>query len=165
MHTLNPVYTLNVGWFLIACALSAAAWAAPQPSSQQGSSQTPSSDKKLQTRPPAPAEEEPPEEDPSLKPKEYTLNPLEAERNVTAGNFYFKKGNYRAAAKRYLEATRWNPTEADAFLKLGESDEKAHDFPAAREAYSKYLALAPDAKNAVEIKKKIVKLPGAQAAK
>jgi tetratricopeptide (TPR) repeat protein len=118
-----------------------------------------SSDKKLQTPPPKADEQEPPEEDPSLKPKEYALNPLEAERNVTAGNFYFKKGNYRAAARRYKEATLWNPGEADAFLKLGESDEKVHDFPAAREAYSKYLELMPDAKNASELKKKIVKWP------
>ncbi len=57
------------------------------------------------------------------------------------------------------EATLWNPGEADAFLKLGESDEKVHDFPAAREAYSKYLELMPDAKNASELKKKIVKWP------
>ena len=46
-------------------------------------------------------EQEPPEEDPDLKPKEYTFNPLEASRNITAGNFYFKKGNYRAASRRY----------------------------------------------------------------
>jgi len=150
-----------VGWFLIACALWTGAWTAPWPSSSQSTaSPAPApSDKKLQTRPPAPDEQEPPEEDPSLKPREYALNPLESERNVTAGNFYFKKGNYRAAAKRYREATLWNPSAAEAFLKLGESDEKIHDFPAAREAYSKYVELMPDAKNATDIKKKIVKLP------
>jgi tetratricopeptide (TPR) repeat protein len=156
-----------VGWFLIASALLTGAWAAPrQSSSEPPSSQSSApSGKKLQTRPNAPEEEEPPEEDPSLKPKEYALNPLEAERNVTAGNFYFRKGNFRAAAKRYLEATRWNPADAEAFLKLGESDEKIHDFPVAREAYSKYVQLAPDAKNAPEIKKKIAKWPDPQASK
>ncbi len=156
-----------MGWFLIAGALLTGAWAAPQKSSSEPPSSQSSapSGKKLQTRPPAPEEEEPPEEDDSLKPKEYALNPLEAERNVTAGNFYFRKGNFRAAAKRYLEATRWNPADAEAFLKLGESDEKIHDFPGAREAYSKYVQLAPDAKNAPEIKKKIAKWPDPQASK
>jgi tetratricopeptide (TPR) repeat protein len=109
--------------------------------------------------PPAQKEEEPPEEDESLKPKEYTLNPLEAERNVTTGNFYFKKGNYRAAARRFEEATKWDPSAAEAFLKLGESDEKLHDRKGARDAYTKYLEVSPEAKNAAEIRKRLAKLP------
>ena len=109
--------------------------------------------------PPAAKEEEPPEEDESLKPKEYTLNPLEAERNITAGNFYFKKGNYRAAARRFEEASKWDPGSAEAFLKLGEADEKLRNRAGAREAYTKYLELAPEAKNAAEIKKKLAKFP------
>jgi len=119
----------------------------------------PQTPKKLQTPPPKAEEVEPPEEDESLKPKEYALNPLEAERNITAGNFYFKKGNYRAAAKRFLEASRWDPGSAEAFLKLGETDEKVKDFSGARDAYSKFLEISPEAKNSVEIKKKIAKWP------
>jgi tetratricopeptide (TPR) repeat protein len=115
--------------------------------------------KKLQPPPPKQEEAEPPEEDESLKPAVYTLNPIEAARNITKGNFYFKKGNYRAASKDYLEATRWDPTSAEAFLKLGESSEKLKDRAVARDAYTKYLALSPDAKNAAEIKKKIEKWP------
>jgi tetratricopeptide (TPR) repeat protein len=109
--------------------------------------------------PPAVKEEEPPEEDESLKPKEYTLNPLEAERNLTAGNFYFKKSNYSAAARRFEEASKWDPGSAEAFLRLGEADEKLRKRDGAREAYTKYLELAPAAKNAAEIKKKLAKLP------
>ena len=108
--------------------------------------------------PPAPAEQEPPEEDPDLKPTEYTFNPLEASRNITAGNFYFKKGNYRAAARRYLEATKWDPTSAGAQLKLGEASEKLRDLAAAREAYEKYLTLATEAKNIEAVKKRLAKL-------
>ncbi len=110
-------------------------------------------------------EEEPPEEDESLTPKEYALNPLEAARNISAGNFYFKKSKYRAAARRYLEATRWDPNSAEAFLRLGESDEKLKDYAGAREAYTKYLALAPDSKIADQIKKKIAKWPDHSAGK
>jgi tetratricopeptide (TPR) repeat protein len=100
-------------------------------------------------------EQEPPEEDDSLKPKEYSFNPLEAERDLKVGNYYFKKGNYKAAASRFREATRWNPTYADAFLRLGDSEEKLKDKPAAQQAYAKYLELAPDAKDAESVKKKL----------
>ena len=43
--------------------------------------------------PPKPAvqEEEPPEEDTSLKPKEYSFNPLQASKEVRIGEYYFKK--------------------------------------------------------------------------
>ena len=43
---------------------------------------------------------------------------------------------------------------AEAFLKLGESEEKLNDHAAAREAYEKYLELAPTAKNAPAIRKR-----------
>jgi tetratricopeptide (TPR) repeat protein len=126
--------------------------------------QPPADQKKLKTPPPKAAEEEPPDEDESLKPKEYTLNPLQAAKEITAGDTYFKvKRNYRAAARRYIEATKWDPGSAVAFLKLGEAEEKLRDRPAAREAYTKYLALAPDARNADEIKKKIAKWPAPAA--
>ena len=111
---------------------------------------------------PATAEQEPPEEDPDLKPTEYAFNPLEASRNITAGNFYFKKGNYRAAARRYTEATKWDPTSAEAQLKLGEASEKMRDTAVAREAYEKYLALASDAKDIEAVKKRLAKLPQAR---
>jgi predicted Zn-dependent protease len=126
--------------------------------------QQPPAQKKQSTPPPAKQqEEEPPEEDESLKPKEYTLNPLESARNVTAGNFYFKKSNYRAAARRFDEATKWDPGNAEAFLKLAETDEKLKDRVGARGAYSKYLELAPTARNADEVKKKLAKLPNSSA--
>ena len=46
---------------------------------------------------------EPPEEDSSLKPREYSFNPVQAKKEIVAGNFYFKKGNYRAAVQRFTE--------------------------------------------------------------
>ncbi len=100
-------------------------------------------------------EQEPPEEDGGLKEKEYSFNPLQAQKELTAGGFYFKKGNYKAAARRYRDATRWDPTSAAAFLRLAQSEEKLKDAAAAREAYAKYLELAPDSKDAEAIRKKI----------
>jgi tetratricopeptide (TPR) repeat protein len=102
-----------------------------------------------------PQDQEPPEEDESLAPKTYSFNPLEAEKDLKVGLYYFKKGNYKASTSRFREATLWNPTYAEAFLRLGESEEKLKDKKAAEEAFAKYLALAPDAKDAEAIKKKL----------
>ena len=119
-------------------------------------------DKPLQTRPPDQSkpqqqqqEQEPPEEDESLAPKTYSFNPLEAEKDLKVGLYYFKKGNYKASTSRFREATLWNPTFAEAFLRLGESEEKLKDKKAADAAYSQYLALAPDGKEAESVKKKL----------
>ena len=100
-------------------------------------------------------EQQPPEEDEALKPKEYGFNPLEAEHDVQIGNYYFKKGNLKAAMNRFREATRWNPSFAEAFLRLGETEEKLKDKQAARDAYAKYLELSPDGKEAESVKKKL----------
>jgi len=101
-------------------------------------------------------EQAPPEEDETLKPREYPFNPLEAENDLKVGNFYFRQGKYKAALSRFREATRYNPSYAEAFLRLGDAEEKMGDKQAASDAYEKYLELAPDAKNATSIKKKIV---------
>ena len=61
---------------------------------------------------------------------------------------------------RFREATKWNDGNSDAWLRLGEAEEKNKDSKAARDAYEKYLKLAPDAKNASEVRKKLEKLKG-----
>jgi tetratricopeptide (TPR) repeat protein len=102
---------------------------------------------------------EPPEEDPGLKTQEYDLNPIQAKKEFTAGNFYLKKGSYRAAALRYREASRWDPGFTEAFLKWGESAEKQKDYANAREAFTKYFELSEDPKLVAEIKKRMEKWP------
>jgi len=103
-------------------------------------------------------EEVPPEEDVSISRDEFTFNPLQAEKEVRAGDFYFKKRSFLAAAKRFQNATKFNEGNSEAWLKLGEAQEKLKDRKAAREAYSKYLEVASDAKNAGDIRKKLDKL-------
>lgn len=104
-----------------------------------------------------PEEQEPPEEDESLKPKEYTFNPLQAEKELQIGGFYFKRSRFKAASLRFDEATKWNPALAEAWRMLGEAREKLDDGPGAVTAYRKFLELAPDSKQAGAVKKK---LPG-----
>jgi len=101
---------------------------------------------------------EPKEEDESLVPKEYSFNPLQAEKELKVGAFYFKKGSYRAAARRFQEAAKWNPGYAEAFLRLGEAQEKLKDKKAAGEAYAKFLELAPEDKRAGEVKRRLERL-------
>lgn len=114
----------------------------------------------LKERPKQAQEEaEPPEEDESLLPKEYSLNPVQSSKEVTAGNFYFKKGNFKAAAKRYLEATKWDSGSAQAFFKLGEAQEKLKEFDEARKSFGTYLELANDAKVKDAIDRRMAKWP------
>ena len=100
----------------------------------------------------------PPEEDKARLPKEYSFNPLQSAKELTVGEFYFKKGDFKAASTRFREATQWNGGNAEAWLRLGEASEKNHAPKEALEAYMKYADLAPAAKNLAEIRKRIDKL-------
>jgi predicted Zn-dependent protease len=108
--------------------------------------------------PQAQQEEVPPEEDTSVAPPVFSFNPLQSKKDVITGNFYFKKKSYIAAAGRFRDATKWDDSNSEAWLRLGEAEEKLKDHHAARDAYKKYLELAGDAKNADEIRKRMNKL-------
>jgi Flp pilus assembly protein TadD len=129
-----------------------------------GSTQSPpdSAAGQLKTERPQPAtsdkEEVPPEEDTSLTTTTYSFNPLQSKKDVLVGKEYARKGNQRAAARRFLTATKYDDSNSEAWLLLGETEEKLKDKNAARDAYKKYLELASDAKNAADIRKKLAKL-------
>ncbi len=111
-----------------------------------------------QQRRPPPPPPEPEEEDISAEP-EYTFNPIQARKEVQVGDFYFKKGSYKAAAGRYERATKWQPGLTEAYLKLGEARARLHQPEAARAAWEKYLELEPSGGRAAAVKKKIAQLP------
>jgi tetratricopeptide (TPR) repeat protein len=99
------------------------------------------------------------DEDEDVLPQtEYAFNPIQAEKDLKIGDFYWKKGNHRAAAARYLEATRWNPGFADAYWRLGEAREKLNQPAEALNAYRKYLDVEGGGKKAGEAKKRIGEL-------
>src|SRR5215469_13215826 len=97
----------------------------PPPQSQ------PELQKKRTPPPTSDKEEVPPEEDASVGEKEYSFNPLQAQKELQIGNGYYKRGKYRAAEGRFKEATRWNNGYDEAWLRLGEAEEKLHDKNAA----------------------------------
>ena len=111
-----------------------------------------------QPKPAGQEEQVPPEEDASSLPKEYSFNPLQATKEIKVGNYYMKRGKYQAAAQRFREATKWNAQLPEAFLRLGEAEDKLKDRKGAREAYAKYLELAPEEKEAKEVKKRVAKM-------
>jgi tetratricopeptide (TPR) repeat protein len=141
---------------LLALALVFLASAQEQPPADQAQQ------KKLESQRPKPAtspkEEVPPEEDKALANQEYSFNPLQSQKDVAVGNQYFKVHKFRAAEMRYTSATKWNDGNADAWLHLGEVEERLKDTQKAREAYQKYVEIASDQKRAAEIKKKIEKM-------
>jgi tetratricopeptide (TPR) repeat protein len=94
-----------------------------------------------------------PEEDETQKQTEYRFNPLQAKKELDTGVFYMRKRSYRAAAARFEEATRWNPSWAEAYLKLGEAQVKLKHSDDARRALAKVVELSPDSKEANEAKK------------
>jgi tetratricopeptide (TPR) repeat protein len=115
--------------------------------------------KKERPKPPVSTQEEvPPEEDEGTKVQEYSFNPLQAEKELRIGNYYFKRGRYRAAANRFREATKWNAGYPDAWFRLAEAGEKMKDPATAKEGYARYAELAPDAKNIADVRKKLAKL-------
>jgi tetratricopeptide (TPR) repeat protein len=106
---------------------------------------------------PQTAPQEPPEEDvsPSQAKKDYVLNPLQAEKEIRIGNYYFKKGSYKAAMRRYEEAIKWDPNSAEGWYKLGEAQLKLGNQKEFREAWTKYLAIEPDGKYSAAVKKRL----------
>lgn len=157
-----------VRWILVFVA--AGALCAQEPSAQQAPAPpTPAAETgggtgqgELKTRRPEPARndaiEAPPEEDKSLTVTNYSFNPLQSEKDVRVGNYYFKTGNYKAAEGRYRDATKWNADNSDAWLRLAEAAGKTKDPETAKEGYGQYLKLQPDGKEAPEVRKKLAKL-------
>ena len=116
-----------------------------------------------QPQAPAPPPPEPPEEDEHLaSSRVYSFNPLQAKKEMDAGNFYFKKGNFSAAANRYVEATLWDDSAPEPFYKLGEAYEKLSAYGRAREAYTRFLALTSDKGKAEDVRKRMAKWPSAK---
>jgi tetratricopeptide (TPR) repeat protein len=88
----------------------------------------------------------------------YVFNPIQARKDVKIGDFYSKKGSHRAAAGRYLEATRWDPGLSEAYWKLGRVREKLEQHQQAIDAYKLFLKLEPGDKRAKEVRERLPEL-------
>jgi tetratricopeptide (TPR) repeat protein len=97
----------------------------------------------------------PAEEDKSFLSEAHSFNPLQSQKSVEVGDHYFHNGKLQGAIYRYEDATLWNDGNAEAWLKLGKAEEKMKDAEGAKKAYTKYIELAPDSKDAGAIRKKL----------
>ena len=88
----------------------------------------------------------------------YAFNPIQARKEFKIGGFYAKKNNHRAASARFLEATKWDPTYAEAYWRLGNSREELRQYNLAIEAYRKYIQLEPDGKESKDARKRVSRL-------
>ena len=85
-------------------------------------------------------------------------NPHKAMKNVEVGDFYMKKGNYRAAISRYREALEWKPRDAVATFRLAQALDKNDQKSEAAEQYQAYLKILPHGLYAEDCKKAIARL-------
>ncbi len=98
------------------------------------------------------------EDEEFVAPTDYVFNPIQAKFEMKVGDHYAKKGSYRAAVGRYIEATRWNPSYADAYLKLARTREKLNQPAQAVEAYETFLGLEDSGSRAKQVRKRIAVL-------
>ena len=85
-------------------------------------------------------------------------NPMRAMKDVEVGNYYYNRGNYKAALSRYREALQFKPRDAVATFKLAQALEKNKEFEEARLRYEEYLTILKDGPNAREAKKALERL-------
>jgi tetratricopeptide (TPR) repeat protein len=85
-------------------------------------------------------------------------NPLRAMKDVEIGDFYYKRGSYKAALNRYREALLFKPRDAVATFKLAQTLEKTKELDEARTQYERYLAILKDGPSAGEAKKALERL-------
>jgi tetratricopeptide (TPR) repeat protein len=88
----------------------------------------------------------------------HAYNPHKADKNVEVGDFYFKRGNYRAAESRFAEALLYMSHHAAATYKLAETQEKLGKTADARSNYQKYLKILPEGEYAELAKKALARL-------
>jgi len=75
------------------------------------------------------------------------------------GFAFYRMGQYDEAAKWFLQATAVDPKRAVAWLNLGDAYFNLQKKAEAKDAYGKFLALAPNSKSAPDVREKMLSLP------
>lgn len=71
-------------------------------------------------------------------------DPHKAAKDVEVGEYYLKRKNYRAALDRFTEALLYKPRDAEATLRLAQTQEKLDLYPQAYQNYHNYLEWLPN---------------------
>jgi Flp pilus assembly protein TadD len=88
----------------------------------------------------------------------HTWDPHKAAKSIEVGNFYFKRGNYRAAEDRYREALRYKENDAMATIRLAICLERLGVIDDARSEYESYLKILPHGPEAEQAQRAIDRL-------
>ena len=72
-------------------------------------------------------------------------DPVEAERHIRVGDFYFKRKNFKAAGERYREAVKYFPRRPDSYFKLIRALEKMEKFEKALAVCREFIEANPEA--------------------
>ncbi|HUB02848.1 MAG TPA: tetratricopeptide repeat protein [Terriglobales bacterium] len=91
-------------------------------------------------------------------------NPMKASKDIEVGNFYFKRGNYKAALDRYKEALYYKENDAVATFRLALCQEKIGDKDEARKNFEQYLKILPEGPYAKDARASLEKLGKKQPA-
>jgi len=83
----------------------------------------------------------------------HPYDPHKAEKDVEVADFYFKRGNYRAATERYREALEYKPNDAASTIGLAQALEKQGNKDEAAANYESYLKILPNGPRADEARK------------
>jgi tetratricopeptide (TPR) repeat protein len=85
-------------------------------------------------------------------------DPLLCEKNIKIGDFYYKRKNYDAAIRRYLEAIDYQTSSVKAYESLARAYEKNGDPDKAIAAYKQFIDNNPDSPKVPEFRAKLEKL-------
>jgi Flp pilus assembly protein TadD len=88
----------------------------------------------------------------------HAWDPHKAAKSIEVGNFYYKRGNYRAAEDRYREALRYKENDAVATIRLAVCLEKLGVLDDARSEYETYLKILPHGPESEQAQKAIDRL-------
>lgn len=88
----------------------------------------------------------------------HPYDPHKAAKDVEVGEYYLKRKNYRAALDRFNEALLYKPNDAEATIRLAQTQEKLELYLLAYQNYENYLNIfkdGPFAKDAQEAIRRI----------
>jgi tetratricopeptide (TPR) repeat protein len=94
----------------------------------------------------------------------HPFDPHQAAKDIEVGEFYLKRGNYKAAISRFRSALKSKPNDALATFRLAEALEKDNQLAEATREYSLYLDILPTGDNAVLARDALERLERAQQA-
>jgi tetratricopeptide (TPR) repeat protein len=91
-------------------------------------------------------------------PKAKEPDPLLCRQNIDIGNFYYKKKNYAAAIRRYLDAIEYLSNSAPAFEALARAYQQNNEPAKAIAAYRQFIKENPDSPKSSEFRARLEKL-------